>query len=30
VQNRGDEEIVLFIVGAPALDGGADYLPDLE
>jgi mannose-6-phosphate isomerase-like protein (cupin superfamily) len=28
VANRGDEDVTIFIVGAPAEQGGADYLPD--
>jgi mannose-6-phosphate isomerase-like protein (cupin superfamily) len=28
VANRGDEDVTIFIVGAPPEQGGADYLPD--
>ena len=30
VRNDGDEELVLFIYGAPPLQEGADFLPDVE
>ena len=29
LRNDGDEDVVLFIVGAPPEEGGADYLPDV-
>jgi mannose-6-phosphate isomerase-like protein (cupin superfamily) len=29
VRNEGDEDVLLFIVGAPPVEGGADYLPDV-
>ena len=29
LRNDGDEDVLLFIVGAPPEDGGADYLPDV-
>jgi len=28
--NRGDEEMAVFIVGAPPEQAGADYLPDAD
>jgi mannose-6-phosphate isomerase-like protein (cupin superfamily) len=28
VANRGDEDMAIFILGAPPEQGGADYLPD--
>jgi mannose-6-phosphate isomerase-like protein (cupin superfamily) len=27
LRNDGDEDVLLFIVGAPPEEGGADYLP---
>ena len=30
VRNDGDEELVLFIYGAPAVDEGADFFEDAE
>jgi mannose-6-phosphate isomerase-like protein (cupin superfamily) len=30
VQNRGSEDVLLFIVGAPAIEGDADYFPDVD
>jgi mannose-6-phosphate isomerase-like protein (cupin superfamily) len=30
IWNHGDEEAMLFIVGAPPEQGQADYLPDVE
>jgi mannose-6-phosphate isomerase-like protein (cupin superfamily) len=30
VRNETDEELVLFIYGAPPEEGGADFLPDVD
>lgn len=30
LRNDGLEDVLLFIVGAPPAEGGADYLPDLD
>ncbi len=30
VRNETDEELVLFIYGAPPVDGGADFFEDAE
>jgi quercetin dioxygenase-like cupin family protein len=30
ISNTGDDEAVIFIVGAPPEQGGADFLPDAE
>ena len=29
LRNDDDEDVLLFIVGAPPEEGGADYLPDV-
>jgi len=29
LRNDGDEDVLLFIVGAPPEESGADYLPDV-
>lgn len=29
IQNHGDVELVLFVVGAPPVEGEADYYPDV-
>jgi mannose-6-phosphate isomerase-like protein (cupin superfamily) len=30
LRNDGDEDVLFFIVGAPAVEGDADYFPDVE
>jgi mannose-6-phosphate isomerase-like protein (cupin superfamily) len=30
LRNDGDEDVLFFIVGAPPVEGGADYFPDVE
>jgi hypothetical protein len=30
IRNDGSEEAMLFIVGAPPEQGGADFLPDVD
>ena len=30
LRNDGEEDVLLFIVGAPPDEGGADYLPDVD
>ena len=29
LRNDGDEDVLLFIIGVPPGEGGADYLPDV-
>jgi mannose-6-phosphate isomerase-like protein (cupin superfamily) len=30
LRNDGDEDVLFFIVGAPAVEGDADYFPDVD
>ena len=30
LRNDGDEDVLFFIVGAPPVEGGADYFPDVD
>ncbi len=30
LRNDGDEDVLFFIVGAPAVEGEADYFPDVD